>query len=69
MNIRNLKFCILIALSTSLFSCGSGQKKEVESTEVTEEIIEEMTEVIEEVIEEKTQETDLIIYEISFFLT
>jgi hypothetical protein len=67
MNIRNLKLCAFIIVFTSLFSCGSGQTKEVESTEVTEEIIEEMTEVTEEIAEEKAQETnELIIYQKSF---
>ncbi|WP_375562574.1 hypothetical protein ACE193_08520 [Bernardetia sp. OM2101] len=68
MNIRNLKFCVLIALSTSLFSCGSNQTKEAESTEVeavdtTTVVVEE---VKEEVVEEIKQENELIIYEKSF---
>lgn len=67
MNIRNLKFCACIIVFTSLFSCGSGQTKELESTEITEEIIKEIAEVTEEVTEEKTQEVDeLTIYETSF---
>jgi hypothetical protein len=67
MNIRNLKFCACIIVFASFFSCGSGQTKELESTEITEEIIEEIAEVTEEVAEEKTQEVDeLTIYETSF---
>ncbi|PIY11219.1 MAG: hypothetical protein COZ18_04490 [Flexibacter sp. CG_4_10_14_3_um_filter_32_15] len=70
MNIRNLKLCAFMIVFASLFSCSSGQTKEVESTQLTEEVIEEMTEVTEtkeEIAEEKTQETnELIIYEKSF---
>lgn len=67
MNIRNLKFCTFILVFASLLSCSSGQTKEVESTEATEEIIEEMTEVTEEIAGEKVQETnELIIYQKSF---
>ncbi|WP_338768892.1 hypothetical protein WAF17_08725 [Bernardetia sp. ABR2-2B] len=68
MNIRNLKFCILVIFATSLFSCGSNQTKETESTEVetmdtTTVVVEE---VKEEVVEEKKQENELIIYEKTF---
>lgn len=60
MNIRNLKFCVLIIVFIIFFSCGSNQTKEAESTEV--EVITTETEVKEE----PKKETDLIIYQKSF---
>jgi hypothetical protein len=65
MNIRNLKFCVLIVVFTSLFSCGSNQTKEAESTEIVEQNTEE---IIEKEVEEeiKQEDNELIIYETSF---
>ncbi len=55
-----MKFCVLIIVFASLFSCGSTQTKEAESTEV------EVTTTETEVKEEPKKETDLIIYQKSF---
>ncbi len=67
MNIRNLKFCVLIICFASLFSCGSTETKEAESmeTEIVAPITEE-TEEIKEVQEEAKQDNELIIYQTSF---
>ncbi|AFM05035.1 hypothetical protein Fleli_2678 [Bernardetia litoralis DSM 6794] len=64
MNIRNLKFCVLIVVFASLFSCSSNQTKEAESTEV--ENVDTTTIVVEEVKEEVKEDNELIIYEKSF---
>lgn len=71
MNIRNLKFCVLIVVFASLFSCGSSQTKETESTQT--EVVEEKTvettetEIKEETTESNVQDnTELIIYQKSF---
>lgn len=71
MNIRNLKFCVLIIVFASLFSCGSNQTKEAESTQT--EVVEEKTvettetEIKEETTESNVQDnTELIIYQKSF---
>lgn len=71
MIIRNLKFCVLFLVFTSLFSCTSDQHKVTENaqTENTEQKIGENTEQNTETEvekEAKQEENELIIYQKSF---
>ncbi len=65
MNIRKLKYCLLIFFFTNLFACTSNQTKEVKTTQT--EITEPITELKEkEVVESKISKNELIIYQKSF---